>query len=457
MKTKDLQAYTGYKLQKRILNGMSSQKLTEYEKLTMEAKADIIRYMPAIVSVFLLVYSVSVNYNYAQILGFGWQISVIFMLMDVAKTYAAMIVAIQVQNKEKIDLMALSAMVIFTGMAIYAFTIVNQGNANKAAVDGTQYERELQAYELQIKTLTASISDSRGMKPSKDEVLAAEANVLYYQNKMDKIVNRTTWKNGKRIIIGSMLGSPICAKINGKFTRRYCPSYVTARDNKESSKTKLDHLRSYESPDAQVKTLNALLAQPPKSPKSAIVVLLPFVVVIVFGFLIEFLGIIFILFIPKSKNDIRVTRIAKNDLRKFVAVAIKSYLMKNERFEDNKDNKGTFGAFSNSIGTNENNIVNLSAEAKIVARAIIRAKRYEVLNTGVLNQILLKCLLNDRAIKKLIKVHIKENNLITSLEFAINAKYLKAIMAKFNVTSKRNRGWGITASFKSSLLKLAKN
>lgn len=310
-----------------VISGLSRERILEYEKLRSDAKVDYIHHLPMMGGLVLL-YSVFINMQFANTLGMagfgGYAITLIIVLFDFSKTYSALQLGDNLVKKEKLSRVNLLSLICFATVAIYAFYTVQLGNTVNHDTTSSNYAAEKEAYDKKVKTLEANIKQLAAEKASPKDLKRAEKELTDTLNDLDKLLNKSIWIRGGRKLVSSQLGSPTCAKVDGYYTKTYCPSYNLLKDKKASLEAKIARMQPTGTLAKQREQLAEYLSKPPVKP--AMGVTLNIYEVLLLGFLIELLGLSLIMQRPRVKLQQTEAAVSSNMLKKFVRRQIELYL-----------------------------------------------------------------------------------------------------------------------------------
>lgn len=456
--------YKGVNLPKQIRAYMTRSKLEKYEELRIAARFNPFQYLPTL-GFLILFFSVMFNYQFAEALGFqgiaGKFIAIVFVLMDCVRYFVAEQLGQQIVNKSRLSRLYIFIMVIFGIVAIYAFATINSNNARKNDNANQTFERELESYNSRVSTLKETIKEARESKPDQEKMDSDNAGLEKSIASMDKLLNGRY----KRKLIGPQLegckvenGKRVCGKcfkVNGTYTRRYCGRYNKLKSDIDKYQKRVDRHNRYRSPDKMVAELNNIMANPPKRPDTA-ASLSPTMVIII-GLLIELLGMMMVLITPTAWKQIRLSRIAKNELRKFVRVSIDAYIETNSSEAEREDtgdsrNKTTLAGnlLSKSSGLKTIFTENgMHPMAFIVAKCLRDEHRANIITSKTLNKVIISTLLANKSIAKV--VLNSEDKTAAEKEAAM----LKALL-EWNVTTKGRQGNAISSKFINSFKEFLK-
>lgn len=432
---KRLLRLNGKKIPDNILATMTTDALGRYRELKTKANVSIFQLIP-LLGVLVLLYSVFVNFQFSKTLGMagvsGIAISMIIVLMDGMKSYSSYQIGVCILENKPINKLHVFSAFIFGFVAVYAFYIVNIGAGNQAASTSSNFESDVTAYNARVANLERGIASGEANKPDKDAIKRTENELDNVSHKMGNILERVTWKRGKKILIGSMLGTPVCAKINGAYTRQYCPPYNSLKERKAVLEAKMARFMAYKEPDMLRAELSTILSSPPKKPTEA--VKLSFTTVLVLGFLVEFLGMLLILEQQKALRGFHQSMLFVDRLRKYNKAQISSYIEKNTDTES-----------PTLAGASSSDVV-IHRDAKIIRKYLLQSTFYKdlvVSKNGRLQSDHLKALLEHKTIGKKFSKKPELERVADLLA------YLRLI----GVTTSGNRGRKMTATFRNSLKK----
>jgi hypothetical protein len=428
--SKRLLALNGKKIPDEVLAVMTVDALAKYRELKKKANVNIFQLIPML-GVLVLIYSVFVNLQFSYTLGMvgvsGWAISLIIVLMDGMKSYSSYQIGVAMLNKTPIQPLHVFSAITFGLVAVYAFYIVNIGAGLQSENTSNNFKSELSAYTSRVTGLKEAIAASVNGKPDESKVKRTDNELDNVMYKLDALSTKTTWRKGKRITIMSMLGTPICGKINGAFTRKYCPNYLSLTERKRILTEKMARFNSYKDPIELRKELSVLLTSPPKKQNEA--VKLSLLTVLILGFLVEFLGMLLILEQQKALSGFHESMLFVDKLRKYNIAQIEKYVSSNAILEEN----------TISSKTTEN--VTLSTEAKLIKKFFMQNGYKEVRLAKWLNVTHLKALKGYKPISKKLTTSTERDQLRELLD----------LLLLWGVTSRGTGGKKLSAVFKAAM------
>jgi hypothetical protein len=430
-KRKRLLSLSGKKIPDEVLALMTVDALSKYRELKKKANVNVFQLIPML-GVLVLLYSVFVNLQFSYTLGMvgvsGWAISLIIVLMDGMKSYSSYQIGVAMLNKTRIQPLHVFSAITFGLVAVYAFYIVNIGAGLQSENTSNNFKSELSAYTARVAGLKEAIAASVNGKPDETKVKRTDNDLDNVMYKLDALSTKTTWRKGKRIAVMSMLGTPICGKINGAFTRKYCPNYVSLMERKRILTEKMARFNSYKDPVDLRKELSVLLTSPPKKQNEA--VKLSLLTVLTLGFLVEFLGMLLILEQQKALSGFHESMLFVDKLRKYNIAQIEKYVSSNSVIEEGTD-----------MSSKTSGNVALTSEAKVIKKFFMQGGYKELRVSDRLQTNHLKALKAYRPIGKKLKGKTESDQL----------EELVDLLLKYGVTTSGNRGRKLSSLFKSSL------